>query len=742
MYYILRIMNVNLFFNGKEFFLVKKYFLFEDWKMVVKVTKKGLCGTCPAGCGVEITLEEGRLHQIRPLEGHPLGIVCTRGIHSEEIIYSPDRLKFPMKRMGDRGTGKWERISWEETLEISARLIKEVVEKYGPEALAIYSGRGGFEQSLLDMFPAGGQDHICSNFLFPLGSPNTFSCSSLCNNSHRVLAPLATFGTSYDHLFPDFERSDQIIVWGSNPATDSPPINFKKIMAAKNRGTKIVVIDPLKTFTAEKAHEWIGIRPGTDGALALGMAHVILKKGLWDFTFADDWMHGLGEFREYVKEYSPQEVEKITWVKTEQVERLAEDLTRPKTSLLLHTGLEYTNSGVQNIRALLTLWALTGNFDRPGGLVFRMPHAFPIRRNRIEPPKTKPPIGSDRHPLYCELNKSGHFFEVPRAILKGEPYPIKGLIVLGGSILTAFPNPELWKRSFEALDCLIVIDRFLTNEAFYADVVLPATTMFEITSYKRYPGYLSSRERVIPPVGEAKNDYLILAELAKALGYGDFYPQSEEAMLEFVFQGAPIPLDQLRSKPEGFALPSPPMVYEKYKEGLLRKDGKPGFETPSRKFEISSELLKKYGYDPLPVYQEPSEGPIQSPHLSKEFPLILTTGTRIQSTFRSQHLNIPGLLKLQDKPNILIHPEDAEPRGIRNGDKIFIKTKRGRVPFYAKVTERIIRGVIEANMGGGGPLQPEEWREANVNELTDHENRDPISGFPVFKALLCEVEKA
>jgi anaerobic selenocysteine-containing dehydrogenase len=183
------------------------------------------------------------------------------------------------------------------------------------------------------------------------------------------------------------------------------------------------------------------------------------------------------------------------------------------------------------------------------------------------------------------------------------------------------------------------------------------------------------------------------------------------------------------------------MVYEKYKTGHLRKDGKPGFETPSGKFEISSHLLRKHGYEPLPIYEEPSEGPIGSPELAKEFPLVLTTGTRIQSAFRSQHLNIPGLLKLQDKPNILIHPEDAEPRSILDGDRVWLKTKRAKVPFYAKVTDRIRKGVIEANMGGGGPLQPQPWKEANVNELTDPENRDPISGFPVFKALLCEVEK-
>jgi anaerobic selenocysteine-containing dehydrogenase len=545
---------------------------------------------------------------------------------------------------------------------------------------------------------------------------------------------------SYDHLSPDFKQSDRIIVWGSNPATDSPPINLKRILEAKARGAKVIVIDPLKTYTAEKADEWIGIRPGTDGALALGMAQVVMEKGLYDTAFADDWTYGLGEFKEYVKGFPPEKVEKITWVKARRIKELAEDLAKEKTSLLLHTGLEYTNSGVQNIRAILIFWALTGNLDRPGGLVFRMPQPSPIRRNRIEPPEGKRPIGSDRHPLYCDLNRSGHFMEMPRAILHGDPYSIKGLIVLGGSIVTAFPNPNLWKRCFESLDCLIVIDRFLTNEAMFADIVLPATTMFEITSYKRYPGHLSFREKIILPPGEARNDYLILAELARVLGYGDLYPQSEEAMLEFVLAKSTVSLEELKSKSQGISLSSPPMVYEKYKAGLLRRDGSPGFETPSGKFEISSNLLKKYGYDALPVYQEPSEGPLGSPELAEAFPLILTTGTRIQSAFRSQHLNIPGLLKLQDKPNILIHPEDAEPRGIRDGDKVWVRTKRGKVSFYAKVTKRITKGVIEANMGGGGPLQPKAWRDANVNELTDPENRDPISGFPVFKALLCEVE--
>jgi anaerobic selenocysteine-containing dehydrogenase len=675
------------------------------------------------------------------MKNHPLGIVCTRGLHSEEVVYAPDRLRSPMKRTGRRGEGRFANISWEEAFETSANLIQGVVKKYGPEAMAIYSGRGGFEQSVVDMFATGGHDTIALNFLFPLGSPNTFSCASLCNNSHRVLAPITTLGAPLERLFPDFERAERIVVWGSNPATDSPPINLKRILQAKRRGAKIVVIDPLRTQTAEIADEWIGIRPGTDGALALGIARLLLERGRVDTAFIDDWTHGFEEFREYVGSFSLERVERTTRVQRSRIEKLAEEVSLERSALLLHTGLEYANSGVQNMRAALTLWALTGNLDREGGLVFRMPQRSPLRRNVIDQPKAKPAIGSDRYPLFCDLNRCGHFMEMPRAVLRGDPYPVKGWIILGSSILTSYPNPSLWKKSLESLECLIVIDRFLTNEALYADIVLPGSTGYEIRSYQRYPGHLSLREQIIPPVGESKNDYLILAGLARALGYGDRYPQSEEEMLAFVFSKAPFQFASLKSGAEGIPLAAPPMLYEKYRTGHLRKDGNPGFETPTGKFEISSQLLKKYGYPPLPVYTEPAEGPEGSQELQRDFPLVLTTGTRTQSAFRSQHLNIPGLLKLQDRPEILIHPEDAKKREIENGDRVLLKTARGEVPFYAKVTEKIMEGVVEANMGGGGPLQPEDWKNANVNELTDFDNRDPISGFPVFKALLCEVEK-
>ena len=175
--------------------------------------------------------------------------------------------------------------------------------------------------------------------------------------------------------------------------------------------------------------------------------------------------------------------------------------------------------------------------------------------------------------------------------------------------------------------------------------------------------------------------------------------------------------------------------------GLLRSDGKPGFNTPSGKLELASSLLRKHGYDGLPVYAEPTEGPLGSPELYTRYRLILNTGARLQSAFRSQHLNIPGLLKLQPKPQVLINPVDAEPRGISDGDRVWVESPRGKVAVRARVTDDVMAGQVELNVGGGSPIHAEEWREANANFVTDFESRDPISGFPVYKALLCEVRK-
>jgi anaerobic selenocysteine-containing dehydrogenase len=244
---------------------------------------------------------------------------------------------------------------------------------------------------------------------------------------------------------------------------------------------------------------------------------------------------------------------------------------------------------------------------------------------------------------------------------------------------------------------------------------------------------------VIEPIGESRNDYLIFAELAHRLGYGHLWPESEREMIDYSLRCSGFTFDDLLAHPEGLPFQVPKMRYQKYKTGELRKDRKPGFETPTGKFEIASEWFREHDYEPLPIYVEPIEGPLAATELTEHFPLVFNSGARTQFSFRSQHHNIPALATLQPWPLVHIHVEDAMKRGISDGDVVEVISPRGRVTFRARVTEDILQGVVEVNMGGGGPIGPSAWIQGNVNELTDFENRDPISGFPVYKALLCDV---
>jgi anaerobic selenocysteine-containing dehydrogenase len=705
----------------------------------------GICGICPGGCGVNVELVDGKIGKIFPLKDHPVGVVCVRGVHSKEIVYSKDRLRYPLRRVGERGEGKFERIGWDEALDRIADAFQKIKNEHGAEAVMSYFGRGSFDTNLTDMFaPRGVPIPGTSGFLFPFGSPNASGCSAVCYVSFGLFAAVTTFGAGMRATYPDFANTDLVVVWGANPPTDSPPDRVKKILNAKKRGARVIVIDHMRSDMAKKADQWIGVRSGTDGALALSLIHVIVNEGLYDEDFVRNWTVGFEELREYVQQYPPHVAEGITRVPRETIVELAREIAGAKgVSLVMYTGLEYTNSGVQNIRAVVSLWAITGNIDAPGGLVFRprSPTRFP--RITLDPPSNGvKPIGADKYPLFCDLLKSAQFMEAPRAILNGDPYPVKALLIFGASLLTGLPNPEIWKECFRKLDFLVTFDRFMTADGMYADIVLPATTNFENLGYLRYPsGYFQLRQRVIEPIGEARSGFVFLTELAQRLGYGDLFPATEEDRLSFALEGSPVSVEDLQAHPEGVKYNAGQHEYHKYAKGLLRREGSPGFNTPSGKVELASSLLQKYGYDALPVYMEPTEGPLGSPDLYKEYPLVLNTGARLQSAFRSQHLNIPGLLRLQPRPQVLINPADAKERGISDQDRVWVVSPRGKVGVWAKLTHDVMTGQVELNVGGGSPIHAKAWRDANANWLTDFENRDPISGFPVYKALLCEVKK-
>ncbi|MDP6811827.1 MAG: molybdopterin-dependent oxidoreductase, partial [Alphaproteobacteria bacterium] len=518
-----------------------------------------------------------------------------------------------------------------------------------------------------------------------------------------------------------------------------------RIKNAGKRGARVIAIDHRRNETAKAARcEWLGIRPGSDGALALGIINRMIAEGLYDHDFVGRWTHGFGELADYAAAFTPERVARITGLPAASVVDLARAIGAARgCSILMYTGLEYSDSGVQSIRAVLAIQALAGAIDAPGGKVFKMPERIQHHRPMTEPPTDgKRPFGAERYPLYHQMRNEAHAVELPMAVLEDDPYPVRGLTISGASLITSWPAPDLWRRTLAALDFLVVVNRFPTADAAYADLLLPAATPFEITSFEVYDNWAQLRQPAIEPLGEARSDYLIFAELAERLGYGHLWPNSEEEKVRRGLQGTGVSLEQLRAHPGGVPLKQPPMRYRKYESGELRADGQPGFATPTGKFEFTSEWFREHGYEPLPAYTEPSEGPLAAPELAKDYPLVFNSGARMQSTFRSQHLNIDGLRKLQPMPLVWLHPDDAKARGIGHGDAVVVASPRGEVRLSAHVTEDIVPGVVEANMGGGGPLGPDEWRQANVNDLTDPDNRDPISGFPVYKALLCEVRPA
>ena len=702
-----------------------------------------ICGICPGDCQVQLELENGHIKNIQPSKEKKPSALCLRGLYSEEIVNSKDRLTTPLIRIGKKGEGKFKPASWDEAIELIGKNFSRIIKENGAQALMSHVGRGGFEYSTDDYIHIKDPSKIPGGFFSPIGSLNNSSVASLCYVSYGVFAPITTMGFPASWLEPDIENTNLLVIWGTNPKTDSPPFKYDKILRAKKRGCKIIVIDHYKCDIAEIADLYIPIKSGTDGCFILSLINYLFKNNLINKDFLDNYTFGKDKFLKYINDFSIEFCKKITNIDENILIEFAKLIFNEPSALITYTGLEYSNSGVQTIRSLYTLWALTSNLDVKGGLLIKPKKNL---YDRVKTPYIKNTnvrmIGEKEFPLFAKLICQPQFTMFPKAVLEKDPYEIKGLLNIGSAITNNYPNSKLFEKALENLDFFVNVDRFLTKDSLYADVVLPATTYYEDESFVIYPDRIEKRERVIDPIGESKANIYIMQLIAESLGFGNEYPKNEKELLEYSFHNALEILNDLnKNGVYYFPKSSEEFKYEKYKKGLLSNDGSNGFPTPTGKFEIYSNLLKSYGYEPLPKFILAEEGEKNTPNLFKDYPLILNTGSRIKSTFRTQHLNISGLLKTQPKPEVLINPEDARDRNIFDGDCVEVYNHRGCIEMYAKVTKKIEKGDLEVNVGGGSPYQNKEWSKANVNYLTDNNNIDKISGFPCFKNLLCNIRK-
>lgn len=689
-----------------------------------------ICGMCQGGCQVNITLEEGKITRVEPDQTSPRGRICVRGALSPKLLYSPDRITHPLIRTGNKGEGKFRQATWEEAYKYAAKLIRETIDQFGPRSFASFLGRGVLGTPVSRILCETPSSHCLAR---RLGSPNDFSVSSICNMASSIVTPTTTLGINTRMMIQDLPESDYIFAWGKNSTTDDgPQMALKGILSARERGAKLVVIDPCESGLGEMADLWIPVIPGSDGALALAMLKLIIDSGRYDKEFVRDYTRGFEEFRNYLDTLTLEQLSAYCGISVEEIRNLTDIFcSTEKISLISYTGLEYQLSGIQNNRAIFTLWAITGKLDVKGGIYLNCSNV-PVFQPK-ELPEDNKPLGIDEFPMFYKFIGSGQFCRFPKAVLEDDPYPVRALVLVGGSPVLTFPESSKWRKVYEKLHCLIVADRFLTEDCRYADVVFPSCTLFE--TYKTVlgaDGQIDLIDPVIAPVGECKDDALILAGLAKELGVGDDYPETEEAFKTWLRQELPAYAGDFSSGTR-----QPPRKYQKYKTGELRTDGQPGFPTPSGKFEICSTLLEENGFTPYPEYQD-----IRSiPELNRpEFPFTMTTGARSKHRMGVFGANIPGVAKVEPYPYVSISPLDAEELGIADGDWTQVTTPFGSAVFKAKVCG-MARHCIHIPHGGGSAYMPEAWKIGNVNELTSLAYNDPITGFVTMKSVPCRIEK-
>ena len=541
------------------------------------------------------------------------------------------------------------------------------------------------------------------------------------------------------------KQTASCLLWSRNPV-HSGPHDMPRLLQAKNQGVRFVVIDPRVTPTVRQlADIHLQPRPGTDGALALGMIHIMLKgEGLFDKEFAARWTEGLDELAQYAERFSPAEVERITGVPKERIEDAVKLLSRsrPVTWIGSSQATVHSSNGFQNHRAILAVLALIGDFDEPGGVTLPthplalLPFGYTTEFSReaeLLPALSGKRVDRERFPLWARLNSEIQMNPLPEYVAEGR---IKAMVMFGANAMM-WPQSARYQEAISRLDFSVAADYFLrpwTHD--YVDIVLPAATTFErMSPVEIFGRKVFLREPVVPPSGEAKPDWQIALDLGCRLGYAaQFWNADESQALDSILRRVGLTLEELRAAgADGVSVPAPgEEVFRKYEQGLLRRDGKPGFNTPSGKIELRSSIVQEFGFDPLPVYREPLESPLSTPDLAREYPLVLNTGSRVPMFTHSKLRELPSLRRLMPFPLVNLHPRDAAVQGISGGDEVDLESAHGRIRLRANVTEDVLPGVIDVSHG---------WADANVNEVVPR-HFDPITGFAAFKEGLCRVRKA
>jgi anaerobic selenocysteine-containing dehydrogenase len=682
-----------------------------------EIVKKSICNMCFMRCGIDAYLRNGKIYKITEMERHPVSPLCRKAAGLLDWVYSAKRIMHPMRKID----GKWKEISWNEAIGFVSGKLFDIKEKFGARSAAVFSGIAF--AAIYDVRA------VISRWGQLYGTPNLTTGATYCHHAHVIGWDLTFNYEGPTELRNDFVNAKCIINWGRNPQA-SRHIMALDMEEGKRRGAKLIVIDPRVTETAEKADIHVQIRPGTDCALALGMLNVIIAEELYDKDFVDKWSVGFEQMADHVKKYTPEKVAEITWVPSDVIRQIARTYATTKPASITHyISVDHSLNGVQTTRAIAILIAITGNLDVVGGdRICPLLKTADLSIKGLPRGSKEKSIGEE-YPLFTKFTGHPTGVGISDAILTGKPYPIKALIVDAGNPALTWPNSNKVHQALSKLDLLVVLDLFMTETAKMADVFLPVCTNLEnkflaIYSTGVQMPYICRAEPTIAPIGESLPDWKIWTELGREMFGKEYFPwEDADEIYEAYLRNTGITIDQLKEHPEG-------MLYSEWEEKPYIKRG---FKTPSGKVEIYSKFLEENGYDPLPTYHEASETPISAPSLVKDYPFIAMTGPRIGVYTHSQFRNVPTLRNQVPEPVMEINTETAKESGISDGDLVKVESPRGAIEMRAKTTGDIHPRVLSIPHGWSG--------QANANFLTNDIIRDPISGYPPFRSVLCRVTK-
>jgi anaerobic selenocysteine-containing dehydrogenase len=695
---------------------------------------RSACRGCHGVCQVLVHLKGDHVVKVTGDPDSPTsrGYLCPKGSAAPELLYHPDRLTHPLRRVGKRGENRWEKVSWEEALNEMADKLTQIRRESGAEFVAIGQGTGR------------PYTEWTARFAHAYGTPNFIGPAHICY-APRVIASGLTLGwlPVCDIYGFGGGKPACILIWGCNLTYSGVADGMcgGMLQRALRDAEKVIVVDPRRIPPAETADHWLQLRPGTDGALALAMVNTIITEDLVDHHFVDHYTSGFDKLVEHVRPLTPEWAEPITGVKASEIRAAARAYaTHSPACLQWGNGIDMSVCSFHTGRSLLILMGITGNIDRPGGNVLSVPPAKVkpksvfINRDQLGeqflPPGRKGRmIAAGKFP-FCPNTHTPTFWD---SVITGQPYRVRVLWIVGSNpLLTATQGVKIERALKEYLEFTVVSDLFITPTAQLADLVLPAATWLEqddVVFFHKIWSVIARKK--LAQFSEARDDRDVIFEMAHRLGLHEAFPWKDSSEYsDWVLEDTGFNFRQFCDRDILLG----EMRYRKYESE--------GFQPPTGKFEISSSVTEAMGLSPLPLFREPPLSPLSTSKLGEAFPLILISGAKVRNFFHSEYRQVESLRRDNPDPLVEIHPDTASSLGIKEGDWVWIETPVARVKAKAKLFEGIRSDVVNAQHAWWFPEEKGSeygWKRSNVNLLYDHAHFDPESGSEPLKSYLCKV---